>query len=810
MVDRKYRYYTIVNGYEREFFPFRNDNLQTTFTRQDGLRYTHTIDIADKISIRKEDYNYVYELETSANRCGEIGVRIDVLCGSEYIVFANGVLRLVDGDYDLDNCIIDIKITAVDPFYCYDYNKRKEIDIFEVKPFNQRIKVSAVEGEIETMESGATDLTDPYDPSFAGGVDPRSLGWVVYKSEFWSDGNDNPRGAPVQTEWRYYYAREVLTVSCNEYPEGWTEIENNCPSNKKLARAPIRVGYREIPIRFFNGAEGKTDFSSSTPRRFGEALEDDIKYAYDVMGLLDTPSDFDNGILWNDFITFFIEKFCGMPVRSNFFQINPDKTFNVAYPQLPNDGRTLNNVLFQKSDVKRLNASNNATKGLTALEKIVDDICTAYNLQYRIEDGYFNIEHVSYWEKVVELDLTTAEYARYMKGSNKYSYDQSELPQFEQFNMMESFNPDFKGTPIEYFGRCISENQDEKTKTFEVKTITTDVEYCIRYPDSDSKEVSDEGFVLMAAKKVGSNYILMRFNPILDSFSRANNPLSWSHLINAYYRHERPQKRGLMNNVFTDFFTTKPVKQQKPFSIKLCCDDQLKLDGLVKTGLGEGIIDKAILNHGTYKVELQLLYTNPYQEFFCVAPVSFTLNRTTNDRFYFDVKFLDCSVDHDVIIELTYPDNTTQQFPATSNCNQPLEFPLTGSAGELYKFRLKEVCADGESEWTPFLNVTYAEPVYCAPLPTVSYDRRTTQTTILFKFSGFVEEAVDVEVIYPNGSTRVLTNSFLRRSSSGSPITTVYVYLPTPFYTGAYKFRFRRRCDDTNVSSYGSTVNVML
>ncbi|MFT3704635.1 MAG: hypothetical protein QM802_19880 [Agriterribacter sp.] len=812
----RYRYILIRNGERIQLNPSGVEGLETSFTLTDELKFAHEVEITGEIILTGVDFKLFYGIETSGNRCGDNFIEIEKLCNGQYGHYITGLLNVIDGKYDLDKCNISITITAIDDYYCFDYNKKRDIDIFDVKPYTERAKAYVVQGVVEKFVKTYADNApqNPFDPATFGGTDPRMLGWTIYRNEGWINGPNTPRGSGAQKiQVKTFYAREKLTVPCAD-PDpgpGWIAISNSCPGgNKVFARSVILTNYRRL---WPNNYDPENDIDPAPVRNFTEMEEDSQFFAYDVMGLDDVPSAFDNGIMLADFLTFYINKYCGLPVKSDFFQINPESTFGVSYPQLPNDGRTYNNILFQKSDVKRLNARNNATKGVTTLEKMITDVLTLYNCQYRVQDGKFIIEHVSYWHRNITLDLTIDRYKENMAFSNKYDYEKDKLPQFEAFKAMEMGNLDFVGVPIEYFGRCVNFDDDTKTKTREVANITTDVEYCMKNSGGDNEKVSDLGFVLMATKIVGGNYYIIRLLPILDVYSRVNNCLSWAYLQEAYYQHLRPQKIGLMNNKFHSFFSTIPIKKQENISVPFCCTDTLSLTDFVKSKIGNGIIEKATLNHYRETLQLTLLYENTYQESFCTALTKFVLNSATSTQFLFDVGFVDCSLDYTIIIEITTPSgDIINSDPLPAKCSQPTILAFNAGDGN-YKFRAKNVCADEQSDWSSYVTVDYTMPAVCNLLPAVTFINRTNETKFNFSFvyPSFAND-IDIEVTNPTGN--VIIKQFATWSQSGSNVLTNFDFRnpgdnrPIRIFKGVYKFRFRRRCGSFTTSLFSSYLNV--
>ena len=865
----RYKYYLLVDGSRVELHPSNVEGLQTVFTLENELKFSHEVNIEGDITLTGVDFKLFYGIETSNSRCDDSKIYIEKLCSGTYVPFIDGSLRTIDGHYDIDKCNITIKINCYNPYSCLDDNSKGDINIFESCPLQNRTSVKVVRGIIETKKVGPVyNTNDPYNegmavvpnigsPYYPFSRDPREDMWYIYRNEWWTRAY-NPL-LPTKGERYYYYAREVLTLDCSAPSPGveWRVIEDNCPTNRKWARMPIRVNYREVPTVYPSGILTVSDLTArnnipSNQRSTGlivfvqsenkyyilrggvsnsdwsefESTPSDIlpdtsiidngverpyynAYAFDIMGFDGRPDLFDNGISLMMCLEYFIDKFCGIKIRSNFFQHNHTKSFIQAYPQLPDDGVTTNLDIFQKSDIKRLNASNNATKGITTFEKLLSSVCVLFNLQYRISDGFFNLEHVSYWEKVVGIDLTQSKYVKNLNWTNKYKYDSSKLPQYEEFKTMEALSPDFVGEKIQYFGSCITSDASQKTKTREAPIITTDVEYCIENPDSKSDKVSDLGFVIVASKiESGVKYIMTRPG-VIEGYVRINNPLSWASLHESYYLHSRPQKQGLMNGRYQEFFSIIPTKKQDTISIPFCCGDELSLTDLVKTNIGEGVIEKATFNHYTDVLEIDILHFNEYNNTLpCSTPHTFKLNKVTLGGFYFDVEILDCSVTHNVQIETTLPGGETILSNIIEvSCSQTVSVDLTSYEGE-FKFRIRQICENRNSDWSGYVSVGNISPTICNPLPSgITLEKTYSAYTIFdyFFYEYNFTDQVDVEIDYPGDITEVKENIVI--SNDGHKVTVRFELYRYYAAWGLYRFRFRRKCKIGTASSWGQFIN---
>ena len=269
--------------------------------------------------------------------------------------------------------------------------------------------------------------------------------------------------------------------------------------------------------------------------------------------------------------------------------------------------KTDNIVVFQKSDVKRPNATGNASKANINFEKFMQALVEMFNCRWRFEGNIFRIEHISWYSKNQGLDLTMPKYAKYVDGMYKYSYDTAKIPQREEFTFMEAGPGDFTGLPIKYSGGCVSKSSKDNITKHSVESVTTDVQLCLDNPANDSRVVDDAGLVFMATQTDGTQYWIISEQSILGG-STLNNSLAWAQLHRDYHKYYRPLRRGNMNGVDTGFFSVKPTKKGDALTIPLCCGDVFNPDDLVTTMLGQGTVDKATFSFKDETVKLDLLY----------------------------------------------------------------------------------------------------------------------------------------------------------------------------------------------------------
>jgi hypothetical protein len=295
---------------------------------------------------------------------------------------------------------------------------------------------------------------------------------------------------------------------------------------------------------------------------------------------------YDNGVFFNDFVEYlFAQTGCGLQVRSIFFGIvettgGPD---NSAYQAAALYLREM--VVFQKSDIKRFDSSNNSDKPswVAKLSDLLNDLWIMFKVKPRDEDGILRLEHISYYESLEGNDYTSENYQNILKRDN------SEAKRLTRFYFKDEQCSDyFKGSPIEIF--C-GDGEDEKR----LSLFATDL---IFTTDSDNAEsITDAGWFLMATQLEGGE------RRVIDE----NRPLSWTELHANFHTYEMAGV-GKINNEDVVPESLAKTRKQPPFKVrKRICDD-FSPETYQITSLGQGDVDSADWSIEKNTLELNLKY----------------------------------------------------------------------------------------------------------------------------------------------------------------------------------------------------------
>jgi hypothetical protein len=296
---------------------------------------------------------------------------------------------------------------------------------------------------------------------------------------------------------------------------------------------------------------------------------------------------------------------CGLTVISNFYNINPDATNpdNDYYTNAAVDFPAI--VLYQITDLARLDESESATTALMKVKQLLDALKIVGNCDCEIDGTVLRIEHLSYWPTTVNIDLTQAEFLQYIEDKWKYTYDEQSQPKEEIIGWdsdTDGRGNDFDGYPITYFNDCVNDVENKQPKVYKATGYLSNLRFIAGNEDYyDTTNilvmVSTTNLVINSATQpISHNYVL-------------NGNLAMGYLLPRYYDYGRPFKMGHINNVNTPMFTILRNRLQAPIIIPFDCNDYLNnFDpaGLVKTQLGACEIETATYTDPDATMEFKL------------------------------------------------------------------------------------------------------------------------------------------------------------------------------------------------------------
>lgn len=640
--------------------------------------FTKTFD--GNIKFTGAAYKKLIRLEKSIYRCNTQNLTIEKNCNNSWEQIFSGSISLNSGEWDEDNCSVKLKFTEENSASCLQDNDGEAINLLDINPkyqLNTTPGNITLEYEFYNLDDVTAEEPPAFVPYWGGDPEDEANGWTYYRHfENLQKQSGNP-GDWVQMR-RTNWVREVLlsAVPVTDDPS-WIAIGMEAGQYKYARRV---VKYNEVWSEEQQGENWITD-----------------RYEADFLGKQGTETVLRNGVKFSDVLQLFVDTFCpGLTIKSDFFQINPENESLINY--VTGKASKVNNLfLFQASDVKRPTATGWATKLIFDWERLTAALKNMFNVDWRVENGVLILEHVSFFPKVVGMDLTVS-HRQYL--NRKYTYKNDSIPSKELWKWASDQSAgDFNGLPITYNSGCIVNKRQEKT--YPIEDVYTDVQLAISNSAADSKVVNDEGVFFVAAGFDGTNYYVLQ-EPGILSAPRVNNTLALAQLHRDYHRYERHLPVGTMNGVLTEFITVKPTKQGNAFKIPFCCPTDFKPDDMVKTLLGDGVVNTATYSFRDSMLELELLYDSFADLEENTEPVAVwdNVNLYDNETTVIDVLANDTFEPGDTIEIVTPPAIGT----ATVVDNKIQFFVNLGALGQTYlTYRIKD------SEWN-----VYSDPVTVA------------------------------------------------------------------------------------------------
>ncbi len=552
-----------------------NRTLVRRWEREGDTR-AYRVKMVTKLLFRGEDYTYFRDLY-DAGECDEVTLLIENKCGGEWATWHEGIVPIYNGDYNASRCEVTLEVRPNDVYECGKKGFETRTNWLN---YSEPVTVKTITGTIETISCSASNVASPGVPITPGG------GWVMwfYKG-CWGAGYTNSSDPDAALAWRpimhvqeYFlggtfgvnttWARETTTSVGAPQGDGWINISGTTwvrPVNVGALKITTPIPGLEITEQHFNA-----QIVNPAPVSNGRALADVLQGAVD-----DTGCDFDELI-------------------SNFFNINPDGTnpSNAAYTFAA--ANMANVFFFQKSDIVRASASNDATRFRFSLKEFFEEM-KVLNVFYSIvvEAGVkkLRIEHYTYWEGGNGIDLTTLDGGKYIVGRDAFQAE-SEVPNFESFAYQESFRDKFLTKRITYPPACATTQGDERT----ANQLCADFGGLV-----ENQDAGLEGFFLMATADIGGGEYLIN-----TLGGEANGAFAWENILPALWADGRFHLGATANVPGYAVNSVKKTRQQSQITIRFCCDDTFEASELVNTQIGWGEVKGAEqdVERGTLKIDL--------------------------------------------------------------------------------------------------------------------------------------------------------------------------------------------------------------
>ena len=227
------------------------------------------------------------------------------------------------------------------------------------------------------------------------------------------------------------------------------------------------------------------------------------------------------------------------------------------------------------------------------------------------EQNRFRIEHIEFFRNggsysvtpVVGIDLTTQQVPRNGKSwafaRDQFKFDKPAMAARYQFGWMDDVTQLFDGFPIDILSKYVNPDNIEQ---IDISRFTSDIDYILLNPNA----VSKDGFVLLGAILESGAYVLPYYNFEIDGNDHIlQNAYVAFCLLQYYYAYDMPAPNYKINGVE---MIAQGIKKLKNQSIRFPALTDPDLFELVKTNLGNGVIEKLSVNLSSRNANATLKY----------------------------------------------------------------------------------------------------------------------------------------------------------------------------------------------------------
>lgn len=268
-----------------------------------------------------------------------------------------------------------------------------------------------------------------------------------------------------------------------------------------------------------------------------------------------------------------------------------------------------------KSNIIASGYDQPAQKAPITLKRVTDMLRDCFRCYWFIDkQNRFRIEHISYFMNggaypgtpdfpKIGINLTKQIVTRNGKpwsyARNQYQFDKPEMAARYQFGWMDDVTELFDGYPIDIISKYVN---PENIEQIDVSQFTSDVDYILLNPG----EISKDGFVLLAAQLNDGEYKLPYVNFYYESTDHyLQNAWVSFMFLQRYYMFDMPARNVQINGVTQ---MVRGIKKLKTQTIKFPVLTEPDMFNLIKTGLGNGTIQKMSVNLSSRNANTTLKY----------------------------------------------------------------------------------------------------------------------------------------------------------------------------------------------------------
>lgn len=474
--------------------------------------------------------------------------RLEVTINHRDVERWRGLINLKTGRWSDRRCRLEISVEPLD-------GANKVISIWEKKVNVLTIAATSTAypfiGVIECQECTLPPPASPANWPLSSPITADDCGFSP--EEGWTITRNEINGVTLVSSSPLLYRAELMVITryCREFFAGVTMP----PGSGWVA---VTGGYARTVTTVLDN--NKSDFDPED----GKLLQ-----YYNVVGLDTETGDqqaIDNGVLFETILNYFAGQ-AGLTCISNFFSVNIDSSAPDNAPYLSAASNLTRCALFQKTDIKRPGAYENATRGEMTFKEFLDMLREVFNAYWIVDGDILRVEHYSYFEENQGLNLTDIA-AVQIASLNDYTNIEDKLSPSETFAWSDPTQiRDFAGEPILYEDGCADPEKDPIPH--KAGRFYTDIQTAQRQPSL----VADDGFIIANLADYDGNLYFIQETGLLSGGRWTNGHMAWSNLHENYHKWNRLFPTGNMNGDDVVFNSSIRLKEQEPLNVPLSLDD---------------------------------------------------------------------------------------------------------------------------------------------------------------------------------------------------------------------------------------------
>lgn len=576
VLNPKRQRFIIDNQYE--VFPLNGNKLKVQYA-QEADQIFFRKKVSDKIVFAKSccegvgydndlpfanGYNYIkygYEHYT----CKKFNIEIQEQCQDyTWKTVYEGYFTAYDCEWDLDNCVIEAKLTTDDIYNCILTKWDLKFNIYGEHPAQQnKLAVGSASSfwQILTIDS---DDEEPHDTSDLIGTYPdiETYGHVLAEAY--------KRCAICPWRAVHVYAREC---SFTQIGSDWTFSDD-----EGLWFRPYNPLTTPRIITSANWNNPAPPDHTGIWNPFTELNEDNDYFYLNTNGY-----NYYHGLKAGGFVkhadvmAWILDR-----LDCNAVTLYDSRFFNAPVNYVTGDTpNPLNNVyITQKSNVIRHWSSQTATKFEFSMKEYLGWVRHLFQAFWYIDGNTIRLEHLSDFTAGVGLDLTAVAGGVFLEGKTKFTFARNDMPYREEWAIADD-----KDNWVEYTTKCASV---DSIKKYNEDQIYTDVQR------------------LLGNEKDGLDGVVFVISDSAGVVQNQNNELRMWNCAKKYWAHERPFMKGVYKrNENVNWTSLASNKEQVEISLPYCCSDFNPIQR-VRTQLGIGKVKTAeyLISNGYLSLKL--------------------------------------------------------------------------------------------------------------------------------------------------------------------------------------------------------------